>query len=1044
MEHKKKNGYHLKALYVLLLMFIPFYSFSQITIRGTVTDGANDEPLPGVNVVVKGTTTGTVTDLDGNYTIEVPDESSKLIFSFVGYLADEIVVGDRRKIDINLTPDLAKLDEVVVVGYGTQRSRDVTGAISKINIEEQEELPLLDASQALRGKVAGVNTVQSTRPGESASIIIRGNTSLVENTVQGRGSFSDKNDALIILDGVRYTGNLSDINVNDIESIDILKDASSASVYGARGANGVVLITTKTGKNTDKPTIGFNAYYGKQDYSKKIDYLDPAEYIQKNKDFWQMQGIILEDSADIASTMGSLESSNYLNNEYYDIYDVFSAENPSIQNYNLNVSGGTDNTSYYMGASHYNEQGLIYNDQYSRNTVRVNLENQTTEWLKLGTRTSYAYTDKSGVAASMSLKNSPFGEYYDENGDIVQRVTQYHTHPLDGTRADSYRPEQNLFLLGYGVLEPTFVDGLNYQLNFSYNRRWQENKNYFGSNTLRGESIDGSASWHNYTGSQWQFENIINYEKLFARVHEIKATLLYSSEATEFFRSSFASRGFASDALSYYAIQDGRIILFDETASESRTGISSMIRLNYKFKNRYLLTATVRRDGFSEFGEDTRYGIFPGVALGWVISSESFASDIKRLDFLKLRVSYGENGNNAIPNYATLTRLYTDNFLYGGQSTPITTFFTGNTASDFFNTAGRAPNASLSWESTLATNVGLDYGFFDNRVNGSFEYYYMHSYDQLQERSLVHMTGNKEIWTNLGEIENKGVEFTLNTRNISSSNFTWESTVTFSRNKNKILHLTGEDVDGDGKEDDNIENNWFIGHPIYANYDFELDGIVQEGETYLPDNPVEFLPGYYRIVDQTGDGKITAEDKKVLHADLPDYRVGVNNILTYRNFSLSFFVNIVQGGYRNNPMLDIGTTSSNLFPGQNNIIDVNYWTPENNSEDYPSLVYPNAYNHGVYDSRSFIRLQDASLSWQLPERWLNTINIQSARLYISGRNLLIWTDWHDWDPEGAELKTYSQTENPDNGGFMPGTNQLQRYRGYPLPRVYTIGININL
>ncbi len=963
------------------------------SVSGTVTD-EKGEGLPGVNLIQKGTSRGTTTDKDGKFTFQVSDGKAVLVVSSIGYVTQEIPVTNRQILTIQMVSDTKALSEVVVVGYGTQSKRNVTGSVAKVDMKVTENLPNTNVAQALRGRVAGVQFIDNGRPGQSGSILVR-----------GRRSITASNDPLIILDGIFFNGSLAEINPNDIESMEILKDASAAAIYGSKAANGVILITSKRGKS-DKPTIRINSYYGVADWSNRIKMLSPERYLQKTLDYRAQSGQEAN-PANVASYLQNTEAENYRNGTVTDPWDEIS-QKAGVQSYDLSIAGQSGRTNYLVSGAFVNEQGLIYKDMAKRVTLRTNLETKVADWLTVGTNATYARRDLSGVdvALNWAAQISPFAKmYYDDaKTDPVHfpQDVQLVPNPLfNSIRRQNEEIYHNLFSNFYAKIEVPFVKGLSYRINYSPNYRWQHNYTFEPAYQRFGENILSNATKYNVEIFDWVLENIATYSRQLGRDHAFDVTLLYGrnhsqSESTTATASNFFNGANGWNNLGIAQTQQ------TTTGASSVDGISSMLRLNYHFKDRYLLTLTARRDGSSVFGAQNKYATFPSAALAWIASDEPFLKSMPFIDLLKFRVSYGSVGNQAISPYQSLSRSAIAQYVFGDGSPT----YTGTYPSGMANT-------DLKWETTTSANVAVDFEILKGRVGGTLEYYNMDTKNLLLDRSLPSATGFKSVITNLGATNNRGFELTINTANIQRGPFEWSSNIVFSTNRNRIVHIYSRDLNQDGLEDNDLGNKWFIGQPVQVAFDYLIDGVYQEGDQL----PTGYKAGFYRLKDLNGDGKITTDDRAVVGRLEPKYRWGLTNTFRYSNFTLSVFLNAMQGWIRSyNQMIP-----SNNFPGSaSNFPDNGWWTSENKSNTMASLVYTNPYGHGYYVSRDFVRVQDVSLAYELPKKLLNRWKVGTIRAYVSGKNLLTFTKYPGFDPEiGSEAS------------------------GYPMPRTLTGGINLS-
>lgn len=996
---------------LLFLCLCPAVLAQNSRLGGTVSS-AQGERLPGVTVTVKGTTTGTTTDASGAFTLNNVGADAVLVVSSIGYLTQEIPTDNRTTLNIILQTDTKALEEVVVVGYGTQSRRNITGSIAKVELRQTENLPNTNVSQALRGRVAGVQFTENGRPGQGGTILIR-----------GQRSISAGNDPLIVLDGIFFNGSLADISPNDIESMEVLKDASSTAIYGARAANGVILITSKRGA-TEKPVIRLNAFYGVSSWSYKPLLLSPEGYLQRILDFRKQNGQP-SDPARIADYITQTEARNLAAGNTVNGWDIIS-QDASIQSYDLSISGRAgQKTNYFLSGSYLDEKGLIFNDNSKRILVRTNLDNQITNWLRAGVNAQFSVRDLSGNNASVAdgFWTSPYSSIWLDEAQTrpnpVPTEDGLVGNPLlSAIVARNLEKNQNLFANFYATVDAPFLPGLSYRVNYSPNYRWTNVNNFQPIYRQSGVNNNGFANKSVTTNFDWVLENIVTYARQFGTKHDLDLTLLYGRN--QFYaENTFASGAdftASSDANGWHNLGLGRILA--STSSASRIdAVSSMARLNYRYNNRYLFTATARRDGSSVFGANQKFGVFPSAAVAWIASEEPFIQKISAINLLKFRASYGSVGNQAISAYQSLIRQGSTQYVYGDGGATAIGLFPANLA-----------NPDLSWETTTTLNLAVDFDLFKGRLGGTVEWYNANTKDLLLTRRLPTPNGFASVLTNVGATNNKGVEITLNTLNLRKNNVEWSSTLIFSSNINRIVNLYRNDLNNDGVEDDDINNRWFIGQPISVAYDYVMDGIYQEGDQI----PTGQRAGFVRMADTNGDGRIDPNDRQVLGTLQPKYRWSINNNVRVGNFSLQLNINALQGWLGNNTTIatdnSAGGNGWGNFPGRSaNMLDVGYWTAENKSNTRPSLVYTNPLGRGYYQSRDFVRLQEASLAYDLPKSLTNRLKMNSLRVYLSGRNLLTFTQWQGMDPETAPIGS------PYFRGDM-----------FPVARTISAGINVSL
>lgn len=998
---KVPSRWHLKLLFklntvvmaVILSLSFTVASAQQMTVKGTVTDASDGSGMPGVNVLIKGTANGVLTDVGGNYSIEVPGKDASLIFSFIGYTTIEQPVAGQSTVNVSMTESTLALDEVIVIGYGTQKKSDLTGSVSRVTLDEKQTLANTNLSQAMSGATAGVNVQANGLAGSDPDLSIRGKTSL---------SASDR--PLIVLDGIIFNGSINDININDVESIDILKDASAAAVYGSRSANGVMLITTKKGRS-EKPVIGFNMYYGYQDMTNNpMRVMNATEYATRLIDYYYQQDLYawyrtkpvsdatrpaypdISTPEKLGARLRTQEERDNLiaGNEIDWVKEV--TEIAPIQNYNLSMSGRSDRSSYFMSASYTDEQGILINDQFSRITLHTNLESKITDWLTMGFITSYSYRDYSGVNASLGeareaspLANNKIGR---PDFDLYLTGENYMVYPLQYTYLQNEDLRNNLFMVGNAKITIPWIKGLTYEFNYSNTFNNRRNNTYHPSTTDEGRTNHGRAVKNPEEGRDWIFNNIVTYNGTFG-LHAVNATLLYSRERRNYEETETTVQGFDNEVLGWNDLSLGTLLAAASDAWEENS-ISYMARANYTFNNRYMITGTFRRDGFSGFGPTNKFANFPSLSIAWVTSQESFMSSLPWL-YLKTRLSYGENGNQGIGRYSSFSRMGTNSYVYGA-STAIGVYP---------NVLG---NASLGWETTASLNLGIDFGLFDNRVSGAVDLYTANTTDVLVKRALPPSSGYAEIWTNIGAIANRGVEFEINSINLTGK-LGWETNIVFSLNRDEITKLYG------GAEDKDIGNSWFVGEPISAIYDYEMaGGMWTEAELFSGNILNNWYPGQFKYIDRDGNGSIEpTNDRAVIGYRTPNYRFSINNKLTYKNFTLSVFINSIQGG--KNFFLENNAGVTNVAWRSDDVYRINasavrpYWTPTNGVNNATGVYNSPAVSSGIYQSRSFVRLQDVSLSYRFSPALLRSLKFQSAQVYVASKNPYVWTGWEGWDPE---------------------------------------------
>ncbi|WP_072994284.1 SusC/RagA family TonB-linked outer membrane protein [Pseudozobellia thermophila] len=1006
------------VLFPLLLLFcMAVNAQEEITVTGKVTDEL-DGPLPGASVIEKGTTNGTSTDFDGKYTLRVSGPDAVLLISYIGYGTQEIPLNGMTVANTQMEPNASNLDEVVLVGYGSQKRSDVTGAVASANLEAFEESPNTNIGQSLQGTVPGLNVGQVNSAGSTPEITIRGQVSL-------NGSQS----VLIVLDGIQYNGSLSSINPNDIESIDVLKDVSSTAVYGAQAANGVILITSKGGKRNQKPRISVSSSYATLQPTVSNRPLRRAEYIDHiNMQLYDLRFLAPDYTTPNPDYVSYFEPGQGINANF----ELQSDTNPGefsendydwwgegtqtgfVQQNEVSIAGASESTSYLISLGLTEQEGIINNDDFSRRSIRVNLDTDVSKGWKVGIQTFGSFVKQDGDEPFLSqLRNfSPLLVPYDEEGNLIPNPAgTIESNPFLGQNTQDYERKDYFFANIYSEVDLPFVKGLTYRVNFGNNYRIEKR---YGS-SIYGAGLTGDAGKDIRFYRDYTLDNLLNYNRIFGK-HDVSATLLYGAIERKDERTNAYSSGFDRLSLGYNDLSVGAIPIISSSAF-TETLNYQMLRANYKFDNRYILTGTIRRDGFSGFAANEKTAYFPSGALGWIASNENFLKDSDWVDNLKIRASYGIAGNQT-GRYTSLARLGTRAaYVFGDGGGPA-----------FGQELTSLANPNLRWEKTAGLNVGVDFSLFANRLNGSVDAYKNITDDLLFSVRIPYLTGFSNIQTNVGKIQNTGLEVTLNGDIVRNDNFTWSATANYATNKNKILALTGEDADGDGVEDDLIQSGLFIGESINAIYDYEVDGIYQIGD----DIPDGYGIGNYRVVDQNGDGLITqADDRKIIGTRDPSYAVSLLNTFKYKNLSFSFFLNSIQGkdGHyisRNDNALY--RNANTLY--QNVVSGIDYWSPQN--PDGLNAMAPN--RPGIagtrYENRSFVRLQDVNLRYSFGQEVLEKIGLAELSIFISGKNLATWTDWNGFDPE------YQDSSNNVYGvGLSVG--------GRPVLKGYSMGLNVS-
>ncbi|MCF3110199.1 SusC/RagA family TonB-linked outer membrane protein [Niabella sp. CC-SYL272] len=966
-------------------------------LSGMVQSDAGN-PVAGATVTVRNSGKGTATDSKGAFTIGVSGRNDVLIISNIGFKTQEIPVGNQAAVTITLSAETAQLDEVVVIGYGTAKRKDFTGAVTSIKVEDGPVgmLPNSSPLDVLKGNVSGLNIGVANAAGGQPSMLIRG-----QNSING-----DTNP-LIVLDGVIFLGSLNDINPNDIASVDVLKDAVSASVYGSRSANGVIAITTKKGKR-GKPSINLNASYGVQYWQNRPVMMNGAQWIES---------VNARNNYTPGSTnwMKTGELDNYNNGRETNWLDAITRTG-TFENYQAAVSGASENVNYYLSSSYNNNKGIVIGDRYDRISVLSKVNAKVTKWLELGLDGAYNVLDYSGVSANVlsAEQMSPYGVMYRDDQHHLEKYpyTQSAINPLwgvqDGT-IDNLDRRHNFRLNTYAVVSVPWVKGLSYRLNYAANLDKNESGAFYYENyyIAEGEGIQrysttalnallskANGNLQHTTNFNYVIDNILNYKNRFGQ-HSIDLTAVATRDFTRNDSANIIGSDFAANGNSLLGIWGlSKATVQQNTLNVTqRANIGYLARLNYEYANKYMLNASFRRDGASVFGSNTKWGDFGAVGLAWRISGEEFMKNISLLNDLKLKLSWGQNGNQGISPYGTLAKVV--NGLSGGYR-----YEFSNTGSNILYGLAQSTlgNNDLGWETTAAWNLGIEAALLQRRILFDLNLYTSKTTDQLFVREIPIMTGFKSINASMGEVANKGLELSVTTVNIQRSDFNWSTTLNYWINRNKLVRLYGTDRNGDGKEDDDIANGLFIGKSLGAIYGYEQIGIVQVADKdYIALNGAAAGDPKYNDID--GVPGISVNDRKILGYTKENFRMSMSNTVSYRNFELYAQVSGIFGG--NGFYLNRNTgaylSRSNRF--NDNSIYVPYWTPENVSNVYPSATYSADSRFLGLQSRSFVRLQDVVLSYTFRQPWMQRLHLSNLRLFLSGKNMVTFTRWDGGDPE---------------------------------------------
>ncbi|GLB49397.1 SusC/RagA family TonB-linked outer membrane protein [Neptunitalea lumnitzerae] len=964
----------LNKLLIFALLCVGFKVSAQQSVKGTVTD-SSDAPIPGVNVTVKGTTNGVATDFDGLFEI-VASPSDTLVFSYIGFKTQYIAVGAQTTLNIQLKDDAQALDEVVVVGYGTQKKGDITGAVGLVDAESFENRPKQDLGSLIQGQAAGVTVIKSSgKPSSGFDIRVRGTSSI--------GASSNP---LYVIDGVPTTDTRS-LNPSDIESISVLKDASSAAIYGAQGANGVVIITTKKGK-TEKAVVQLDSYVGFAEVWKTLDVLNSEQY------------------RDLMTEMGrSTDWSQYPYNTDWQnkIFDTALS-----QNYQLSVSGNNDGTQYYISGGYINQEGVVRSSQMERYNFKANLSKEVNDWLTIGTNFNYTHyhdvdvtdnaaVNQGGVLLGV-LATPPNITVYNEDGTFTSNPFQDWENPVSSTDG-SDRGYKNQRLLGNIYTEIQLMEGLKFRSNFGIDYN-SDRYDYFLDpfRTSYGRATNGISRYNTNNNNYFIWDNTLSYNTLIGK-HKIDALVgtVYQKNRWEY--SNIETRNFASSEIPTPSA--GSEIITATAGKSEKANASYIGRVSYDFDNKYLVTANFRADGSSNFGPNKRWGYFPSFSAGWRISQETFLEQVESISELKLRAGWGIVGNDNINTYQYLATVGSGgNYPIGGTIMPGT--YPASIA-----------NNDLKWEESEQLNLGLDLSLFDSKIKFSVDAYIKKNNDLLLNAPLPTATGFSNAIQNVGKVENKGLEFQLNTVNYSNEDFSWTTSANVTINRNEVKNIVGQELFNGNVASRGEVSLVREGEPLGIFYGYVWGGVdPQTGNAYY--------------VDSNGESTFTptADDRRIIGDANPDFTYSLGNTVTYKNFSLNIFL---QGSQGNDIFNATRINMEGMTDSKNQLATVlNRWKNPGDITAIPRVSEGNTDNSRIstrfVEDGSYLRFKAVTLSYNLPTKVLDYLSISSVKLYVTGENLLTITDYSGFDPEvnafggnntvqGVDFGTYPQTRN---------------------------------
>lgn len=997
-------------------------SAANVHIRGRVVD-AQGNPMPGVTIQIEGTTTGTTTDANGRFELNAPDNST-LTVSSIGYETQTIKLGTQnRELRIRLLASNSQLNELVVIGYGTQRKEAITGSVSSISGKSMREVPASNISNALQGRLPGVQISQtSTQPGSTMQILIR-----------GQRSISASNAPLIVLNGIPFSGSLSDIDPVDVKSISVLKDASATAIYGSRGANGVILITTNQGSIGQKPQISYNSYYGIQKIFAYYPMMDGPEFAALKK----AAGNKFPNGADEYDTVNT----NW--------QKLFFRPSAPVANQNLDVSGGTANGSYHFGLGYYNDQSLIPTQEFKRYSLNASIDQGIGKYVRVGftSNTDYNTSQGSQVGIYNILSMSPLASPYNANGTLKQTINMSQDVSVNETRyvVDSLKDRwlNPIKTLGtynslYGILNIPGVPGLSYRINVGLNYSTTDNDSYTGEGVMNTNlTYPSTATIIHSVTSSWTVENLLTYDRTFGKSH-VTVTGLYSAEQDSYNSSDVSAQNVPDDQMQFYNLGTalGTITIDPNNQSYQVSGLESwMGRVIYEYSDKYMLTAVVRSDGSSRLAPGHQWHTYPAISAGWNIGNEPFMKGVPQINELKLRVGFGQTSNQAIAPYSTLGQLTSSPYNFGPDNDVIGYYVSS------------LPNPKLGWEYSKTWNYGVDFALLDNRLSGTVEYYVTKTNDLLLGVALPPTTGVSSYTANIGNTQNKGLEVSINGTILNNDHgWTWTAGVNAYANRNELVSLAS----GQTK---NLGNDWFVGHPLDVVYDYQKIGLWQAGDPNLPIEEPGGNPGMIRVkytgtfANGLATRAIGPDDQQILNMD-PNFQGGFNTAIMYKGFDFT-----AVGLFQNGGMLISTLYSSNgylnLDDGRRNNVKIDYWTPTNTNAPYPrpgGLMSGDNPKYGStlgYFNASYMKIQTMTLGYDFTHlSWLRNSNsgITRLRLYLTVENPFVFFSPY-YRQSGLDPQTNSYGDQNQAVANYPhrilvvGTNT-------PETRNYLLGLNL--
>lgn len=1018
MQKRTILHYYLPTL-LFFFTAIQVVSAQDRSVKGHVSD-EQKRPIAGVTVSVKGASKTTTTSSTGEFSIDAKS-SSTLLFTNVGYKPAEVQVGTNDRIEVILKADDISMEEVVVIGYGTQRKEAVTGSVASVSGEKMNEVPASNISRALQGRIAGVNMQQnSSKPGSPMQIRIRGTRSLTAD-----------NNPLVVLDGIPFAGSISDINPSDIKSVDVLKDASATAIYGSRGANGVILVTTNKGRAGQAAQVAYTGFTGLRTVFSKYPMMSGPEFAEMRRYVGQFQN--------------TLDESDDTDTDWQDLF----YKNGMVNSHDLSINGGAEKGNYNFGAGYFRDEGVIPLQNFTRYNMRAALDQQIGQIFKFGfnLNQSYSITNGNSIGVGPVLGASPIANPFNADGTLKTRIQQQtsgqqwvHTRKSYEALGDSYVNQQRVFGSYnnmYGELKIPGVEGLSYRTNLGLNFRQNYDGNYTGMGVFSSTPDNlSSASVANGRTVQWVMENLLTYDKTFADKHNLNLVALYSAEQNTSSNSVMSARDIPIDAFQFYNIgrAQGEIIVNPDLQGYAKSSLMSFMgRAMYTYDNKYMLTMTMRRDGSSRLAAGHKWHTYPAFSAGWNMHNEQFLQATPWINQLKLRVGYGQTSNQAVAPYKTLGLLSTRPYNFDTQ------FQTGYYMSEL-------PNPLLGWEFSKTYNYGVDFGLFNNRVNGTMEYYVQNTDNILLRVGLPPTNGGGSYMANIGKTQNKGFELSLNTTVVENDRgWKWDVGFNIYANRNKLVELTSGSQRDEG-------NQWFVGYPIDVIYDYKKIGLWQTGDAHMNILEPNGNAGMIKV-EYTGDydangnptRQIGPADRQVINIQ-PNFMGGFNTRLAYKNFDLNMVGTFQNGGTLISALYGSSGYLNQLNTRAGNNVSVDYWREDRTHAKYPKPGGVQSGDNPKYGSTmgyfdaSYMKVRTISMGYNFKQKWIDKMGISRLRVYATVENpFVLFSPYHKESGGDPEPNSYGD-ENVAVGGLrrilVVGTNT-------PAMRSYILGLNLS-